>query len=211
MSKTALLLVDLQLDFCPGGALAGVGGDETVAVANRLAPHFDIIVATQDCHPRDHKSFAANHPGAKPYQMIELHGLPQVLWPIHCVAGSPGGAFHPALDSACVANIFPKGTDATVDSYSGFFDNGRRRSTGLAEWLRAQGVTDVVVMGLATDYCVKFTTLDAITEGFAATLVVDGCRAVNLAAGDGERAIDAMRQAGATVTDCNALIDAHPR
>ena len=211
MSKTALLLVDLQVDFCPGGALAVAGGDETIDIANRLAPCFDIIVATQDCHPRDHGSFAANHPGAAPYQQIDLHGLPQVLWPIHCVADSPGGAFHPALAPACTAQVFPKGTDASVDSYSGFFDNGRRRSTGLADWLRARGVTNLVVMGLATDYCVKFTALDAIAEGFATTLVVDGCRAVNLAPGDGDRAVEAMHAAGVSVTNCNALEAAYRR
>lgn len=200
MPHKALILVDLQYDFCPGGALEVARGDETIAVANRVARHFELVVATQDWHPADHGSFAANHEGAEPYQVIDLNGLQQVLWPVHCVQGTRGAAFHDDL-TATVTKVFPKGTDATVDSYSGFWDNGKRKPTGLAPWLREQGVRAVYVLGLATDYCVKFTALDACGEGFATFLIEDGCRAVNLVAGDGERAIDDMRSSGVVVVE----------
>src|SRR5262245_45582389 len=139
----ALILVDLQNDFCPGGALAVAHGDETIAVANRLMPQFDLVVATQDWHPRDHGSFAANHPGKQPYQSIELNGLPQVLWPVHCLQGSHGAELHADLDRARVTKVFPKGSNKTVDSYSGFFDNGKRYATGLDAWLKERGVDAV--------------------------------------------------------------------
>jgi nicotinamidase/pyrazinamidase len=205
VAEKALILVDLQNDFCPGGALQVARGDDTIRVANKLAPHFPLVVATQDWHPADHGSFAANHPGSDPYQVIDLHGLQQVLWPVHCVQDSPGAAFHERL-TARVDKVFPKGTDPTVDSYSGFWDNGRRKATGLGDWLRAQGVRDVYVMGLATDYCVKFTALDALTEGFATYLIEDGCRAVELAKGDGERAIDELRAAGVVVLESHMIV-----
>ncbi len=201
MGKKALILVDLQYDFCPGGALAVPRGDDAIAIANRLARHFDLVVATQDWHPRDHGSFAANHPGTKPYDVIDLEGLEQVLWPVHCVQGSHGAALHEDLDQERIARIFHKGTDPRVDSYSGFHDNGQRNSTGLGEWLKGQGVTTVYVVGLATDYCVKFTALDAKEGGFDVYLVEDGCRAVELAPDDGDRAIEAMRAAGVTVLE----------
>ncbi|MCA9675754.1 MAG: bifunctional nicotinamidase/pyrazinamidase [Kofleriaceae bacterium] len=205
MAKRALILVDLQNDFCPGGALEVAHGDEVVEVANRVQKRFELVVATQDWHPADHGSFAANHPGAEPYQVIDLHGLPQVLWPVHCVQDSDGARFHADLDTARIAKVFPKGTDPTVDSYSGFHDNGRRKSTGLGEWLRAQGVDTVYVLGLATDYCVKFTALDAVTDGFATYLLEDGCRGVELHAGDSEAAIDEMRGAGVTILDSGSI------
>lgn len=205
MSARALVWVDLQYDFCPGGALAVADGDATIAVANRLAARFDCVVATQDLHPPDHGSFAVNHPGAAPYQTIDLHGLPQVLWPAHCVRGTRGAALHDDLERRRLAAVFAKGTDPTVDSYSGLWDNGRRKATGLGAWLRARGVGELVVLGLATDYCVRATALDAVADGFACTLVVDGCRAVELAPGDGERAIAEMRAAGVRVTTSDAL------
>ena len=203
--KRALILVDLQNDFCPGGALEVKRGDEVIDVANRLARHFDLVVATQDWHPRDHGSFAANHPDRQPYEVIDLHGLPQVLWPVHCVADTPGADFHPRLDRARVRKVFPKGVDPTIDSYSGFHDNGRRRSTGLGEWLRGEGVDTVYVLGLATDYCVKFTALDARKDGFATFLVEDGCRGVDLAPGDSDRAIEELRAAEVVVIDSGAI------
>lgn len=192
----ALVLVDLQHDFCPGGALAVPRGDETIAVANRLMPRFDTVVATQDWHPREHGSFAANHAGAAPGQVIELHGLSQVLWPVHCVQGTRGAELHDDLDRPRITEVFRKGSDARVDSYSGFFDNGHRNATGLADWLRARGITTLYVMGLATDYCVKFTALDARALGFDVHLIADGCRAVDLRPGDGARALDELRAAG---------------
>ena len=148
MSRRALVLVDLQYDFCPGGALAVAHGDETIAVANRLIPAFEVVVATQDWHPADHQSFAANHRGVQPYDVIQLDGIDQVLWPVHCVQGTRGAELHDALDRAKIDCVFPKGTDPRIDSYSGFFDNGHKKATGLADWLRGQDVTDLVVLGL---------------------------------------------------------------
>jgi nicotinamidase/pyrazinamidase len=205
VSAHALILVDLQNDFCPGGALAVARGDETIEVANRVARHFDTVVATQDWHPADHGSFAVNRPGTQPYEVGELGGLPQVLWPAHCVQGTRGAAFHDELDTARIAQVFPKGTDPAIDSYSGFWDNGKRKATGLGDWLRAHGVTRVYVLGLATDYCVKATAIDAVGLGFTTYLVEDGCRAVELAPGDGERAIEAMRAAGVIVVDSGQI------
>ena len=197
----ALVLVDLQYDFMPGGALAVARGDETVPVAQRLMPRFDTVVATQDWHPPDHGSFADNHPNRKPYDLHELAGLPQVLWPPHCVQGTRGAELHDDLDRARITAVFRKGTDPAIDSYSGFYDNGHRKATGLADWLNARGITELFVLGLATDYCVKYTTLDARQLGFAVSLVVDGCRGVNIDPNDSDRAIEEMRAAGATIVD----------
>jgi nicotinamidase/pyrazinamidase len=199
--KTALILVDIQNDFCPGGALAVADGDAVVPAANALIATHDLVVATQDWHPANHGSFAANQPGKKPFEMGDLGGLPQVMWPAHCVQGTPGAAFHKDLDQAKIAKVFPKGTDAGIDSYSGFFDNGRRKTTGMGEWLRTQGVGAVVVCGLATDYCVKATAIDAAGLGFATTVVLDACRGVGLGRDDVANAIAAMRAAGVTVVD----------
>ncbi len=204
-SSKALILVDLQNDFCPGGALAVSEGDHTIGVANEVASKFELVIATQDWHPADHGSFAANHEGHQPYDSIDLNGLQQVLWPVHCVQGSDGAKFHKDLDMAPVTKVVQKGTDSGIDSYSGFFDNGHRKSTGLADHLRASNVEEVFVLGLATDYCVKFTALDAVAEGFRVTLIEDGCRGVNLAPGDADAAIEEMRAAGVTITTSKAL------
>jgi nicotinamidase/pyrazinamidase len=201
----ALVLVDLQYDFMPGGTLAVGRGDETVAIANRLLPHFSTVVATQDWHPRDHKSFAANHPGKQPYDVIEVGGVPQVLWPVHCVQDTHGAELHTGLDRARITEVVRKGTDAELDSYSGFFDNGKRKATGLADWLKERWIERLYVMGLATDYCVRATVLDARELGLDVWLVEDGCRAVDVKAGDGERAILQMRGAGAHVIDSGAI------
>ena len=197
--KRALILVDIQNDFIPGGSLAVAGGDEVVPVANRLQPLFDLVVATQDWHPQSHGSFASNHPGRKPGERIELAGLPQVLWPDHCVQGSRGAEFHRDLDLSRVAKVFRKGTDPAIDSYSGFFDNGHRKATGLGDYLRDEKVMDVYVMGLATDYCVKWTALDAIQLGFRTHLIEDGSRGVELSKGDVAAAIDEVRRAGGDI------------
>ena len=194
----ALILVDLQNDFMPGGALAVREGDRVVPVANALKAKFDLVVATQDWHPLDHGSFASNHPGAKPGDVGELGGLPQIFWPDHCVQGTHGSWFHRDLDLSGVT-IFRKGTDPTIDSYSALFDNGHRKATGLGDFLRSRGVGETLILGLATDYCVKFTVLDARGLGFDVTVVEDGCRGVDLVAGDSARAFDAMRAAGARV------------
>ena len=207
MTKRALVLVDLQYDFMPGGALAVAHGDATLPVARRMMTKFDTVVATQDWHPPDHGSFAANHPGKKPYEMIDLHGLPQVLWPVHCVQGSHGAELHATLDAKRITKVFQKGTDPTVDSYSGFHDNGHRKATGLGDWLREQKIDQVYVLGLATDYCVKFTALDARKEGFDVFLIEDGCRAVELAPGDGDKAIAEMREAGVTIVESGMIAE----
>lgn len=195
----ALILVDIQNDFLPGGALAVPKGDEVVAVANRLLPRFKLVVATQDWHPAEHGSFAANHHGRRVGEVIELGGLPQVLWPVHCVQNTGGALFAPGLDTARVERVFPKGCDPAVDSYSGFFDNDHRRATGLGDYLRGRGVTRVTILGLATDYCVKYTALDARELGLEVELIEEGCRGVNLKDGDAERAIEVMTARGVVV------------
>jgi nicotinamidase/pyrazinamidase len=198
----ALILVDLQNDFVPGGALAVREGDAVIPVANRLeqSGRFDGVIATQDWHPPDHGSFAANHPGRKPGDLIQLDGLTQVLWPVHCVQNTRGAQFVDALVTSGIDKVFTKGTDPAVDSYSGFFDNGHRRSTGLGDFLQNRGITDVYILGLATDYCVKFTALDARQLGFNTYLIEDACRGVELKPGDINRAIEEMKAAGVTIT-----------
>ena len=191
-----LIIVDVQNDFCPGGALAVPEGDQVVPLINSLQPRYDLVVATQDWHPADHGSFAANHPGRSPGELIELAGLPQVLWPVHCVQDTPGAEFHPVLNRDRIARVFRKGRDPQIDSYSGFFDNGHRASTGLGEFLRQRGVKEVHVCGLATDYCVKWTALDAVALGFETCLLEDACRGVERHPGDVQKAIDQMRRRG---------------
>lgn len=201
----ALIWVDLQNDFVPGGALAVPEGDMVAGPANRLQPKFDLVVATQDWHPPDHGSFAVNHPGRQPGEVIELNGLQQLLWPAHCVQNTRGAALLDALDKTRVDRVFQKGTDPGLDSYSGFYDNGHRRSTGLGEYLRERGVEEVYVLGLATDYCVKYTALDARRLGFRTFLIEDACRGVELQPGDVERAVEEMRSAGVMVIGSGEL------
>lgn len=194
--KRALILVDLQNDFCKGGALEVKDANAVIPIANELMPYFELVIATQDWHPATHQSFAAVHPWRKPGQVIDLHGLSQVLWPIHCVQDSFGAEFHPSLHQAGITTVFRKGTDPTIDSYSGFFDNGHRKKTGLEDYLRERGVREVFIMGLATDYCVKFTALDALSLGFDTYLIADGSRGVNLQAHHVSEAIVEMRDKG---------------
>jgi nicotinamidase/pyrazinamidase len=210
MSKlSALIIVDLQPDFLPGGPLAVPDGDAIIPTVLALMDRFEIVVATQDWHPAEHGSFAANNPGHEPGEVIELDGLEQILWPVHCVQGSAGAELIPELcvRQAELATVVRKGTDPNIDSYSGFFDNGKRKSTGLYEWLVERGVESVAICGLALDYCVKFTALDALALGLQTTLIVDATRAVELQAGDGERAIAAIREAGAAIVDSASLLD----
>lgn len=205
---SALLLIDLQNDFCPLGALPVEEGDRVIPIANALIPHFDTIVATQDWHPANHGSFAANHPWRKPGQVIDLHGLPQVLWPIHCVQDSFGAEFVQELSQEKITKIFTKGTDPTIDSYSGFFDNGHRKATGMGDWLKEQGIDTVYVMGLATDYCVKFTALDALELGFTTYLIEDASRGVNLSPGDVDNAVAEMSKKGVKVIHSTQILKA---
>lgn len=195
----ALLVVDVQNDFMPWGALPVREGDAVVAVCNRLAARLPFVVATQDWHPVGHGSFASAYPGSSPGDVVELGGVSQVLWPDHCVQGTPGASFHSALDVARIDAVVRKGADPSVDSYSGFFDNGHLVDTGLADLLRAQGVNEIWLVGLATDYCVKYTALDGRAAGFEVVVVEDGVRAVELEAGDGQRALAAMEAVGCRV------------
>jgi nicotinamidase/pyrazinamidase len=206
----ALVLIDLQNDFLPGGTLAVPHADDVVEPANRLSRCFELVVATQDWHPANHGSFAANHAGKRPGDTIELGGVPQVLWPVHCVQGTPGAALASGLDQGQIECVFRKGTDPQIDSYSGFFDNGRRRGTGLAEFLGERGVTDVYLIGLATDYCVKHTALDARLLGLRTFVVVDACRGVNLAPGDVAAAVAEMEKAGVAVVTSAEVCSAAP-
>ena len=201
----ALVVVDVQNDFCPGGALPVPEGDRVVPAINRAQRAFDLVVATQDWHPANHGSFAANHPGRRPGEEIELAGLPQILWPVHCVQDTPGAELHPGLDRSRIARVFRKGVDANVNSYSGFFDNGRRRSTGLDAYLAARGVRTLYVCGLATDYCVKATALDALSLGLAVRVIDDACRGVELRQGDVRRAIEQLQTRGALVVSSAQL------
>jgi nicotinamidase/pyrazinamidase len=204
----ALILVDLQNDFCALGALEVKDGNAVVPIANSLmdAKLFDLVIATQDWHPANHKSFAANHLFRKPGQVIDLNGLPQVLWPIHCVQDSFGSEFVDELNADLIDTIFQKGTDVEIDSYSGFFDNGKLKSTGLGAFLKEKEVEEVYVLGLATDYCVKFTALDANDLGFKTYLVEDACRGVDLNEGDVSKALDEMKAQGVCMISSTSLL-----
>jgi len=191
----ALLLIDIQNDFIPGGALAVLGGDQIIPLANQLQPHFDLVVATQDWHPQQHKSFASNHQNKNVFEKIYFNGLEQVLWPDHCVQGTVGAEFSPGLNLNKVEAIFRKGTDTEIDSYSGFYDNGHRKSTGLADYFNGKNINQVYVLGLAGDFCVYFTAKDAIELGFETFIIQDAVRAIN--ANDFEKVqADILRRGG---------------
>ncbi|WP_235908816.1 bifunctional nicotinamidase/pyrazinamidase [Roseiconus nitratireducens] len=199
MTADALLLVDLQQDFMPGGALAVPGGDQVVPVANAKMKAAKHVVATRDWHPPGHGSFASAHPGLSIGDTFQLSGLDQVAWPDHCVQGTAGAEFCAGLDRSRIDKIVDKGTDPKVDSYSAFFDNGGQNPTGLDAHLKAIGARSLEVIGLATDYCVLFTVLDARRLGYAVRVDLAGCRGVELNPGDAERAVEQMRRAAATV------------
>lgn len=196
MSNTALIIVDVQNDFCPGGALAVEEGDQIVPVVNKIAPLSDVVVATRDWHPADHVSFASAHEGHDVGDMIEVDGLEQMLWPDHCVRGTPGAAFHPDLDLGPVNLILHKGTRSELDSYSGFLETDKKTATGLEAYLKGLDVSDVTVCGLATDYCVLFTALDAAHADFKTSLVTDATRGIDQPEGNLDRAIEKMKETG---------------
>ena len=198
----ALIIVDVQNDFCPGGALAVPEGDVIVPGINKIAQDFDIVVTTQDWHPKNHGSFASNHEDAKPYELGILSGRKQVLWPDHCVQGTTGAELH--HDLSVNGQNFLKGTNPTADSYSGFFDDDGA-STGLDEYLQKMNVVQVYVCGLATDYCVKFTALDALRQGYATTVLKDLCRGVNMNQDDSHTALEELKAAGAAITTSSLL------
>jgi nicotinamidase/pyrazinamidase len=199
----ALLLIDIQNDFLPGGALAVAGGDAIIPVCNRLQPHFDLVVATQDWHPAGHKSFASSHGGKTVFETIDLNGLQQVLWPDHCVQGTPGADFSRALQMERVEAIFRKGTNLQIDSYSGFYDNGHLKNTGLSHYLKGRDIKQVYVAGLAADYCVYFSALDALQEGFETFIIEDATRAID--AEGFERAKTDFKSKGGVVLQSNAI------
>ena len=203
----ALLIIDLQKDFLPGGSLAVPEGNEVVSLVNELIPEYELVVATQDWHPKEHGSFAANHAESEVGDVIDLNGLQQILWPVHCVQGTQGADFDSELDTQSIDAVFQKGTDITVDSYSGFYDNGRRKATGLHHYLHEKRVKEVHLVGLATDYCVKFTALDALQAGFITVLIADACRGVDLRQGDVERAKQEIEQAGGTVVTSKQIFE----
>ena len=200
-----LLLIDLQNDFMPGGPLAVPGGDAVIPVANRLASRFQHVLCSQDWHPCNHGSFASQHPGREPGEIVDLDGVRQILWPDHCVQDSLGADFHRDLDRGLLHTVFRKGVDRNLDSYSAFFDNDHRRSTGLGEHLRSIGVESVWLMGLATEYCVKFSALDAAGLGFRTAVIPDGCRGIDLKPGDIDRAWQELRDAGVRLVTEGAI------
>jgi nicotinamidase/pyrazinamidase len=201
----ALIIVDLQNDFLPGGALPVPHGDEIIPIANETQSYFDLVLATQDWHPPDHGSFAADHPGKKPGDRVMLDGIEQILWPVHCVQNTHGAEFASSFDTSRIAHVFHKGTERNIDSYSTFFDNVHRRHTGLAHYLEKRGIKDIYLMGLALDYCVKYSTLDARQLGLNTRVIVDGCRGIELESGDIDRALDEMKHVGAVLLKSNDL------
>ena len=198
MQTSCLIIVDIQNDFCTG-TLAIERSEELIPLINNIMHKFDLVVACRDWHPANHKSFASMHPGKQVGDIIDLAGTEQVLWPDHCVQGSYGAEFHKELHIANFAKVFQKGTNANVDSYSVFYDVRHKNSTGLSEWLKTQGVQTIFIVGLATDYCVKFSALDAIRDNFEVFVIHDFCRAVNLKKDDEQNAITVMQQKGAKI------------
>ncbi|PIE10833.1 MAG: nicotinamidase/pyrazinamidase [Rhodobacterales bacterium] len=195
----ALIVIDVQNDFCPGGALAVSGGDEIVPGINRLMDDFAAVILTQDWHPEGHSSFASQHEGKAPLELIEMPYGPQVLWPDHCVQGTRGAAFHADLRQDADL-ILRKGFRRDIDSYSAFFENDHETATGLAGYLRERGITDLTFVGLATDFCVAWSAIDAAAQGFNATVRLDLCRAID-AGGSLENSMTAMEQAGVTLIE----------
>ena len=203
--KSALVIIDLQYDFMPGGALPAAGGDEIVPLINRLQGSFDLVVATQDWHPPGHGSFASAHPGHEVGDNIEFNGLSQQLWPDHALQGTRGAGLVEGLNTSRIAQVFRKGMNPAIDSYSGFFDNGRQGDTGLHDYLMRAGVTEVYLVGLALDFCVKYSALDAQRLGYQTTVIVDATRAVNLHPGDDDAAVRELESNGIRVIKSKKL------
>ncbi|AKS45156.1 nicotinamidase/pyrazinamidase [Octadecabacter temperatus] len=191
----ALIVIDIQNDFCPGGALAVPNGDQVVVPTNALIEEAKIVILSQDWHPADHSSFASNHTGKVPFDVVEMEYGSQTLWPAHCVQGSSGAAFHPKLKADLADAVFRKGMRPAIDSYSTFFENDRKTPTGLVGFLRERNVTDVRLVGLALDFCVAFSALDAVEQGFEVTVQLDACRAIDIA-GSRDAALEQMRDCG---------------
>ena len=195
-SDTALIIIDVQNDFCTGGNLEVKNGEETVSVINSISHLFYKTVATQDWHPANHKSFASNNEGTKPLEMIEVNGIMQVMWPDHCVQGTKGADFHPDLNTENIDLIVRKGTNPELDSYSAFLENDHKTKTGLSGYLKDLGIKTLFFAGLATDYCVYFSAMDALDEGFEVFVILDACRGVDFPENNVTRCIDLMKTAG---------------
>ncbi|NMG38150.1 bifunctional nicotinamidase/pyrazinamidase [Chelativorans sp. ZYF759] len=198
MAASALVVIDVQNDFCPGGALAVAGGDEILPIVNRLVGEHEHVVVTQDWHPAGHSSFASQHGGKSPFDNVEMPYGTQTLWPDHCVQGTPGAEFHPALQWEKAELIIRKGFRRSIDSYSAFFENDHATPTGLNGYLVERGIRKLVMVGLATDFCVAFSALDAARLGFAVTVVMEGCRAIDMGGSLGVMT-EKMRAAGVTL------------
>jgi nicotinamidase/pyrazinamidase len=198
MSTEALIIIDVQNDFCPGGALAVAGGDEIVPLINQMTPGFEHVILTQDWHPPHHSSFASSHPGKQPFETIQMPYGDQTLWPDHCIQGSGGALFHPDLSRMKAELIVRKGFRPAIDSYSAFFENDHNTPTGLGGYLRERGITTLTFVGLATDYCVAYSALDAAKQGFKATVRMDACRAIDLG-GSLKVMTEKMKNAGVTL------------
>ena len=202
---SALIIVDLQNDFLPDGALPVPHGNEVIPIANELQRKFELVLGTKDWHPANHGSFAENHKGKKPGDRIILDGIEQILWPVHCVQNTRGAEFSPAFDTSRIAHVFHKGVDPLIDSYSTFFDNAHRRHTGLAHYLQERSIKDIYLLGLALDYCVKYSALDARQLGLNTHVVLDGCAGIDLEPGDINRALNEMKCAGAKILKSSEL------
>lgn len=198
----ALLIIDVQNDFMPGGTLPVPKGDVIVPLINRLQKKFDLVVSTQDWHPKGHASFASSHDGNKEFDVIKINGLDQVLWPDHCVQGTAGAEFHSQMDTAKIESIFRKGTNPEIDSYSGFYDNSHLKSTGLSGYLKEKGVRELYVAGLAGEFCVYFSVLDALAEGFSVILIEDATKPLDQEAFEVCK-IDILRKGGQIITSDN--------
>jgi len=205
-TRDVLIVTDVQNDFCPGGALAVGEGDRIVPVINGIIDRFHRIVATQDWHPKHHMSFASNHPGKKPYDQVELGGIVQTLWPDHCVAGTAGAGFHPGLNPDRFDIIVRKGTNPAVDSYSAFLENDKKTRTGLDGYLKSIGADRVFFCGLATDYCVFYSAMDAASFGFDTLVIIDACRGIDVPAGSIERSIGEMKGKGIRMIESKELL-----
>jgi|SRR5579862_2279182 len=201
----ALLIVDMQNDFMPGGALAVSHADQIISIINGLIPKFPLVVASQDWHPFDHVSFAENHPEKKVGDVVTVKGKAQVLWPVHCVRASKGAEVIEKLHKGAIASYFYKGTEKSIDGYSAFFDNAHLKSTGLGDYLRSRGIHEIYIAGVATDYCVLYSTLDAIDLGFSVSVIQDACRAINLHPHDEENAFAAMAAKGARIVSSSEI------
>ena len=205
-NTSALVMVDIQNDFCQGGSLAVPQGDAIVELANALQPHFDLVIATQDWHPQDHTSFAANHHDRKVGEVIELDGISQIMWPVHCVQNTTGAQFHPQLEVSRINKIVHKGADRLIDSYSAFYDNAHLRSTGLGDYLQEHGVEEVYIIGLATDYCVKYSCLDAASLNLKTHVIIDACRGIDLKPGDIDKALTEMVAVGVDIISSEKIL-----